>query len=226
MATETLYKTDARVKADVLQELKWDSNVDETEVGVQVRDGIVTLTGTVSAYAKKLAAIEAAHRVHGVHDVVDDVKIRIPSVWERTDQDIAAAVRNALKWDVLVPDDRITSTVSNGVITLEGSVNTWMQRYHAEHALQRLTGVRAVVNSITVGSPQADPAKIKRDIEGALERQTEREAKRIGVDIKNGVVTLTGTLRSWGEKNAIERAAYHAEGVQRIEDKTTVDPYQ
>lgn len=219
-------KSDAQIKTDVLNELKWDSAVDETEVGVQVKDGIVTLTGNISAYPKKLAARDAAHRVYGVLDVVDNTQVRIPSIWHRTDEDVAKAVRNNLKWDVLVPDDKITTTVSNGTVTLQGKVNTWMQRYDAERCVQRLTGVKGVINQITVAVPTVDPAKIKREIEDALERQTEREAKRISVSVRDGVVTLTGTLRSWGEKNAIERAASYAPGVHRVDDRTTVDPYQ
>lgn len=218
-------KTDAQIKADVLNELKWDPNVDETEVGVQVHNGIVTLTGHISAYPKKLAARDAAHRVYGVLDIVDEMTIRIPTVWERTDEDIAKAVRTALKWDVLVPDDRITSTVSRGMVTLQGSVDSWTQRLDAERAVHRLTGVKGVINQIAVKGPSADPARIKLEIEAALERQTEREAKRIGVSVRDGVVTLTGVLRSWGEKNAIERAASFAPGVRRVDDRTTVDPY-
>jgi osmotically-inducible protein OsmY len=226
MSTALASKADAQIKADVLNELKWDQNVDETDVGVQVHNGIVTLTGYISAYAKKIAARDAAHRVYGVLDVVDDMKVRIPTVWERTDEDVAQAVRNALKWDVLVRDDKITTTVSSGIVTLLGQVNTWMQRYDAERCVQRLTGVKGVINQITIAGPIVEPAQIKRDIENALERQTEREAKRIGVSVRDGVVTLTGTLRSWGERNAIERAASFAPGVSRVDDRTTVDPYQ
>ena len=142
MPTALATKSDAQIKTDVLNELKWDATVDETEVGVQVKDGIVTLTGNISAYPKKLAARDAAHRVWGVRDVVDDMKIRIPATWERTDEDVAKAVRSALKWDVLVPDDKIATTVSNGTVTLLGSVNTWMQRYDAERCVHRLAGVK------------------------------------------------------------------------------------
>jgi osmotically-inducible protein OsmY len=219
-------KSDSQLKSDVLNELKWDAIVDETEVGVQVKNGIVTLTGNLGAYPKKLAAVAAAHRVYGVLDVVDDLRIKIPTVWERTDEDVAKAVRNALQWDVLVPDERITSTVSNGAVTLQGSVDTWMQRYNAENAVQRLTGVKGVINRITFTTKPVSPELVKRQIEEALERQTEREAKRLGVAVQDGVVTLTGTVRSWGEKNAIERVALNAPGVRRINDQTTVDPYQ
>ncbi|MBX3384468.1 MAG: BON domain-containing protein [Phycisphaeraceae bacterium] len=226
MPTALATKSDAQIKTDVLNELKWDATVDETEVGVQVKDGIVTLTGNISAYPKKLAARDAAHRVWGVRDVVDDMKIRIPATWERTDEDVAKAVRSALKWDVLVPDDKIATTVSNGTVTLLGSVNTWMQRYDAERCVHRLAGVKGVINQIAVAGPQVDPTKIKREIEDALERQSEREAKRIGVTVRDGVVTITGTVRSWGEKNAIERAVLYTTGVRRVDDRTTVDPYQ
>lgn len=225
MPTALATKSDAQIKTDVLNELKWDATVDETEVGVQVKDGIVTLTGNISAYPKKLAARDAAHRVWGVRDVVDDMKIRIPATWERTDEDVAKAVRSALKWDVLVPDDKIATTVSNGTVTLLGSVNTWMQRYDAERCVHRLAGVKGVINQIAVAGPQVDPTKIKREIEDALERQSEREAKRIDVTVRDGVVTITGTVRSWGEKNAIERAVLYTTGVRRVDDRTTVDPY-
>lgn len=219
-------KSDAQIKTDVLNELKWDSAVDEIEVGVQVKDGIVTLTGNVNAYPKKLAARAAAHRVYGVLDVVDNTQVRILTIWQRTDEDVAKAVRNALKWDILVPDEHITSTVSSGVVTLQGSVDTWLQRWDADIAVQRLTGVKSVINQIAVALKTVNPVQVKREIEEALERQTEREAKRIGVSVHDGVVTLTGTLRSWGEKNAIERAVYHAPGVRCVDDRTTVDPYQ
>lgn len=221
----TANKTDSQIKTDVLNELKWDDTVDETEIGVQVKSGVVTLTGTVNAYPKKFAAIEAAHRVFGVLDVVDDLKVKLSNVWERSDQDLASAVRNALKWDVLVPDESVTSTVSGGTVVLGGNVHTWTQKYDAERAVRRLTGVKAVRNEIGVASMPVDAGAIKRQIEQALERQAEREARRIGVEVHDGVVMLSGTLRSWGERNAIERTAWFAPGVKRVEDKTIVDPY-
>jgi osmotically-inducible protein OsmY len=224
MAVATM-KSDHQVKSDVLNELKWDSRVDETEVGVQVKDGIVTLTGHVSAYPKKMAAREAAHRVHGVLDVVDELSVKLPTVWERTDEDVAKAVRHALRWDVFVPEDKITSTVSKGVVTLEGQVNTWTQRHDAERAVRRLTGVKSVADEIVIAPKPVDAAEIKRQIEEALERQAEREAKRIGVNVRDGVVTLSGTVRSWAERNAVERVATYAPGVKRVDDRTTVDPY-
>ena len=111
MPTVTM-KSDAQIKSDVISELKWDSRVNETEVGVQVRDGIVTLVGTVDVYAKKIAAREAAHRVMGVLDVVDEMQVKVAGIGARTDTEIARAVREALEWDAFVPDKDIRSTVS------------------------------------------------------------------------------------------------------------------
>lgn len=218
-------KADSQIKSDVLAELKWDPTVDQTEVGVQVRAGIVTLVGSIPSYAKKLAARNAAHRVFGVLDVVDNIQVKIPSMFERSDEDIAKAVRHALRWDVLVPDERITSTVSAGTVTLQGNVDTAAQRRDAQHSVERLTGVRGVINQIAVNAPPVNPEKIRHDIEEALERQSEREARNVGVEVHDGVVTLSGVVRSWGEKGAIERVVACAPGVRRVEDKTSVDPY-
>ena len=147
-ATTALTKSDSQIKQDVLNELKWDTRVDETDIGVQVRDGVVTLVGSVPVYAKKLAARDAAHRVHGVLDVVDEMQVRVPGIGARSDTEIAHAVRLALEWDAFVPDERITSTVSMGIVTLEGPVDTWAQRADAERAVRGLSGVRGVINQL------------------------------------------------------------------------------
>lgn len=223
--TTAIMKSDSQIKADVLNELKWDSRIDETQIGVQVKNGVVTLVGTIDVYAKKIASREAAHRVHGVLDVVDELQVKVPGIGARTDTEVARAVREALEWDAFVPDEKITSTVSLGIVTLEGLVQTWTQRADAERAVRGLTGVRGVINQITVAAKPVDPTRIKDEIEDALERQAEREARRIGVSVKDGVVTLTGRIRSWAEKNAVDRVVGFAPGVRRVEDQLIVDPY-
>lgn len=147
-------------------------------------------------------------------------------MFTRSGEDLAKAVRHALKWNLFVPDQRITSTVSNGIVTLQGNVESWVDRSSAERAIQQLTGAKGVINQITVAAKPVGAGQIKQQIEDALERQTEREAKRIHVAVNDGVVTITGSLRSWGEKNAVERAALFTTGVRRVDDRTTVDPYQ
>ncbi len=218
-------KSDSQIKTDVLNELKWDSRVDETDIGVQVKQGIVTLVGTVDIYAKKIASREAAHRVHGVLDVVDELQVKSIVTGGRTDTDVARAVRDALEWDAFVPDEKISSTVSMGIVTLEGAVQTWAQRADAERVVRGLDGVRGVINQISVAAKPVDSTRIKADIEEALERQAEREARRIGVSVKDGVVMLTGRIRSWAEKNAVDRVVGFAPGVRRVDDRLIVDPY-
>ncbi len=212
-------KSDAQIQKEVLDELKWDTRVEETEVGVTVHDGVVTLTGVVSSWAKRLAAEEAAHRVAGVLDVANDVEVNLPSSLERTDTEIAEAVRRALQWDVFVPDTRIQSTVSDGRVTLDGTVDTWSERADAERAVRNLTGVRAVTNRVKVVAPMRAPREVKRAIEEALERRARREAKRIDVTLSDGKATLTGHVRSWAEREAVVNAVRYTPGVEEVEDR-------
>jgi len=218
-------KADAEIQREVLEELKWDPRVHETEVGVQVRGGIVTLTGTIDSYAKKVAAREAAHRVNGVLDVADDLEVKPAGVMMRSDAEIAKAVRQALEWDVLVPETRIRSTVTHGWVTLEGEVDSWAQRGDAACAVERLSGVCGVTNKIAVNPRSVKADEIRASIEEALRRQAQREAKRLNITVGDGIVTLSGTVRSWTEKNAIDRVAGFTRGVRRVDDKLVVDPY-
>jgi osmotically-inducible protein OsmY len=215
-------KTDAQIQQDVLRELRWDPRVEETDVGVEVDRGVVTLTGTVGSYARRLAAQEAAHRVRGVLDVANDVHVKLPLSEERTDTDIAQAVRHTLEWDVLVPHERIRSTVTNGWVTLEGEVEHWFQRADAERAVRHLAGVRGVTDTIAVQPPAVDSEEVREAIEQALERRAEREAKHIQVAVHDGTVTLTGTVPSWPARQAVFGAARFTPGVKEVEDRLRV----
>ncbi len=223
--TRTGKKTDAEIQQDVIRELKWDPRVEETEVGVEVDNGIVTLTGTVSSWAKRIAAQEAAHRVFGVLDVANDITVKLPGSLTRNDTDLAQAVRHALKWDVMVPDERITSTVSKGWVTLDGTVDSWSQREDAERAVRNLTGIGGVTNRITVVSPAVSAGDVHKAIEEALERRAEREAGKIRVETSDGTVTLSVVVRSYGEKQAVISSARFAKGVRAVNDRLTIDPY-
>lgn len=220
-----LCKTDSEIQKAVLRELKWDTRVEETDVGVEVDSGIVTLTGTVSSWAKRIAAQEAAHRVAGVLDVANDLKVKVLGEAGRTDTDIARAVRHALEWDVFVPETRIRSTVSDGWVTLEGQVDYWSQRQDAERAVRNLAGVRGVSNSIEITPPKVLPLEVRRAIEQALERQAEREAHRITLDVQSGRVSLTGIVHSWAEREAVVGAARGTRGVRDVEDHLRIEPY-
>jgi osmotically-inducible protein OsmY len=218
-------KTDQEIQQDVFRELRWDSRVDQTEIGVEVDNGIVTLTGTVDSYAKKVAAREAAHRVMGVLDVADDVQVKSPGSLERTDTEIARAVRMTLEWDAFVPDQKIRSTVTEGFVTLDGEVATLREKEDAEAAVRNLAGVREVRNRLLVAAIKADPVKLRESIEEALERRAEREAERIRVHVEEGTVTLEGKVRTWPEKQAILGAVSHAPGVREVRDKLAVNPW-
>jgi osmotically-inducible protein OsmY len=225
MVTLTATRTDRDIQHDVLLELRWDSRVRETEIGVEVDNGVVTLTGTVDSYAKKIAAKEAAHRVCGVLDVADDVVVKLPGSLRRTDTEIAHAVREALEWNAFVPDTRIRSTVGDGWVSLEGEVSTLREKEDAEAAVRSLAGVRAVNNRLTVTPVKADPARLRQSIEEALARRAEREAEKIHVSVENGTVTLEGRVRTWPEKKAVLGTVSHAPGVRQLRDRLAVNPW-
>ena len=179
----------------------------------------MTLTGTVTSWAKRVAAQEAAHRVVGVLDVANDIEVKTPSALKRTDTDIARAVRQALEWDVFVPDDRITSTVTDGWVRLDGTVDTWSQRAAAERAVRNLAGVKYVVNQIVLQAAKPAAEDVRLAIERALERRAEREARRIRVEIKDGIVTLRGSVHSWAERKSLVAAARYTPGVHAVKDQ-------
>ena len=223
--TLAMPKTDRQIHEAVLQELKWDAHVDETDAGVEVDNGVVTLTGTVSSYAKKIAVQDAAHCVAGVLDVANDIQVKLPGSIVHTDTDIAQAVRRALEWDTLVAHENIRSTVANGWVTLEGTVPFWADRSYAEKAVRNLTGVRAVTDNLTISAPKVAPETVRQSIEAALERRAEREAERIQVEVKDGTASLTGRVHNWSERQAVLGAAGYAPGVHNVVDHLRVDPY-
>ncbi len=218
------FKSDEEIQGEVMFQLGWDSRIKQTEIGVTVRKGIVTLTGTVENYAKKLAAQQAAHRVSGVLDVANDIEVRVPGATGRSDADIARALRHALEWNVLVPDTRIHSTVTNGWVTLKGEVECYRERVDAERAVSVLPGVRGVLNNLQVTTP-VEPERVKFLIEDVLERRADREAHRIRVNVDEGEVTLTGAVNSWDEKKAILGSVSHTPGVTAVHDHLFIDPY-
>jgi osmotically-inducible protein OsmY len=214
--------TDTDIRDAVLRELAWDSRVDEAAVGVTVADRIVALTGYVRSDAEKVAAQEAAHRVHGVLDVANDLVVKVPFGFSRTDADIARAVRHALEWDVDVADSRIRSTVADAWITLEGTVDTLREREDAERTVRRLCGVRGIENRIAVVAPAIAPEHVREAIEAALERQASREARRIDVAVNESVVTLSGLIDSPAERRAILGVVSHARGVRAVNDRLRI----
>jgi osmotically-inducible protein OsmY len=218
-------RSDRDLKQRILRELKWDSRISWASINVEVTDGVVTLLGSVPSYAEKIAAQEAAHRVAGVLDVANDIDVKPIDGFVRTDSEIAAAVRNALEWDALVPNELIESTVSDGWVTLEGQVDYWRERTDAERAIRRLAGVVGVINQITIRKQAVNEKQLREEVEFALERRADREAERLRIEVHDGAVDLWGRVHSWQEKRAVIGSIAHAPGVTQLKDHLRIDPY-
>ncbi len=218
-------RSDEAIQQDVLEELKWDTRVRPNEIGVSVKDGIVTLTGWVDSYLKKIAAEEAAHRVPGVKAVANDIEVRLPGSAERTDADLAKAVLNALRWDASIPAGKIDVTVSQGWVSLKGEVDYGFQKRDAERAVRRLAGVKGVTNLIIVRPPVTlTPTELKGSIEKALIRNAETDARRITVEVEDGKVILRGMVSAYAEKKAAEDTGWSMPGVREVDNRIVISP--
>jgi osmotically-inducible protein OsmY len=217
-------QTDAEIQKLVLEELRWDPRVRAGDVGVQVKQGVVTLTGRVTSLGKQVAAVRAAHRVKGVRDVFDELEVPAPETGAPRDSDLAHAVREALRWNVFVDERAVHSTVSGGWVTLEGEVGDWFQRDAAVRAVRDLAGVRGLTNLLTVKRPREEAGVARAAIDSALARRSDLQAQGVAIVVKNGVVKLRGSVRSWQAKRAVERACGFTPGVVRVENQLVIDP--
>jgi osmotically-inducible protein OsmY len=216
-------KTDLELQQDVMTELQWEPTVRAAEIGVGVKDGVVTLSGYVDSLYKKWAAERAAARVFGVRAVAEEIKVRLSGYFKRSDEDIGGAVANALEWNISVPHERIKVQVKDGVVTLSGEVEWWYQKDAAEEAIRKLVGVVIVNNNITV-KPTVKPIDLKSKIENAFHRNALLDARRITVRTDEGTVILGGSVRSWAERAEARWAAGAAPGVCEVVDNIIVIP--
>jgi len=214
-------KTDHLIQEDILEALKWEPFLNETEIGVAVKNGVVTLSGMVDSYAKKLSAEKVAMNVSGVKAIAEDIQVGVSLSDEKTDTEIAEAILNALKWHVAVQEDRIKIKVESGIVKLEGQVDWLYQRNNAKTAIQNLVGVKAVINLITI-SPKVAQADISEKISAALKRNALVDADKISVEIKGSKAILNGKVRSMIEKEDAELAAAAAYGISSVENNLEV----
>jgi osmotically-inducible protein OsmY len=218
MRTATLTNTDLRIQDAVLRQLDWDPQVDAAAVGVTAKDHAVTLTGYVDTYAGKLAAERAAKRVHGVRAVANDIEVRLKLA--RTDADIAADAARALELRTTIPDG-VQAAVHTGHVTLTGKVDWLFQKHQAEKAVRHIAGVRGVLNHITV-VPRGGERDLRRRIVHTMHENADIDARHIKVTVAGGRATLTGTVRSWLQRNAVEQAVANAPGVTEVDNRLMV----
>ena len=216
-------RSNSEIERDVKEELQWDPDLDATDIAVSVKDGVVTLTGFVRSYTDKYEAEAAVKRVAGVVGVANDIEVRMPSVDERPDPEIARDAVAAIKSQLPISSERIKVVVKNGWVTLEGQVEWQYQKNTAENAVRRIKGVKGVSNLISL-KPRAEPYEIKKKIMDAFRRNAELDANRVVVEANGSEVVLKGTVRSWVEREEAERVAWSAPGVTRVEDRIVVAP--
>ena len=214
-------KTDIQLKQDVNAELSWEPSVNAAEIGVEVKDGIVTLAGHVSSYAEKMGAERAAQRVAGVKALAVEIDIKLPGMSKRTDTDIARSAENVLLWTSYLPKDAVKIKVESGWVTLTGEVTWDYQRKAALNAVRTLLGVAGVSDQIAIKT-KTSASVVKSDIEAALQRRAKSDGQHISVVVLGGDVTLTGTVHSWSERELAANTAWMAPGVRSVVDNITV----
>ena len=214
-------KSDSQLQQDVMAELKWEPSVHAAQIGVEVKNGVVTLAGEVGSYAEKWNAERSAQRVNGVKALAVEMTVSLSASGKRTDAEIAQAAHSILAWTSSLPEDAISVLVERCWLTLTGDVNRQYQRQDAADSVRYLPGVTGVSNQIAI-KPLLSPAVVKSDIEAALKRRAVADASSITVEVSGADVTLTGTVHSWAERDLATRSAWGTAGVRHVVDKMSL----
>ncbi len=212
---------DSELKQSVLDELSWEPSVEAAHIGVTANSGVVTLTGHVSNYAHKSHAEAAVSRVKGVKAVVENIEVKLPSSYERDDEEIAAAAIDRLGWNSNIPADAVKVKVEDGWITLTGALTWQFEKSAAEDEIRTLTGVVGVSNQIVL-KPRLDASSVRSGIERALHRSWYYDPNTIKVNADGGTITLTGSVSTWNARQLAGSAAWSAPGATSVVNDITV----
>lgn len=214
-------KTDGQLQDDVSAELKWEPSVHASRIGVEVRNGIVTLAGEVESYAQKSNAERAAQRVSGVRAVTTELKVKLSGLRERSDVEIAESANNVLGWNSSLPAGAVKVMVEGGWITLSGDVDWQYQRQAAVDSVRHLIGVTGVSDKMNI-KPAEPASPLQSEIEAALKRSAIADAGKIKVVMHGSDVTLSGTVHNWSERETATHAAWGTLGVRNVVDMLTL----
>ena len=215
-------RTDLELQKDVIEELKWESSIKASDIGVSVSNGVVTLSGYVDSFTKKKAAEKAALRVAGVTAVAEDIVVRLGASDKKSDTEVAQAVLTAIRWNNIIDENKIKVKVESGWVTLEGEVEWSFEKNAIEHSIENLIGVRGVSNLITI-STKLKTTDIKQKITAAFHRSATLDANNIIVESVGNTIILRGVVRSYAEKQDALRVAWNAPGVTKVDNKLIVD---
>lgn len=215
-------KTDMEIQKDVIDQLKWEPFLNASQIGVAVKNGIVTLSGQVDTYSKKVLAEKTVKKVLGVKAIAEDIQVGLSPAYKKSDTEIAEAVVNALRWHTMIPEDKIKVSVEDGNVKLEGDVEWEYQRNQAKTTIENLAGVRFVTNLIAV-KPKITPYELQQKITSAFQRSANIDASKVSTEVLGSRVILRGKVRSFAEKEDAENAVWAAPGVVTVENKLVIE---